>query len=255
MKIRNLSAGYGDEMVLSHINGSFDKGRLHIIIGQNGSGKSTLLKACLGLLENMEGTIEIDGENLKDLSPRQRAGKMAHVMQTRIIPDMKVMQLVLHGRFSRIGWPRRYGEPDKEAARQALGQLHISDLAGKSLKELSGGQQQKAYLALALCQDTDWILMDEPSAFLDPASAMELMDTAKKLTEQKKTVIMVLHDLPAALEYGDTITVVNQGRLAFQGSPDELLAGRLLENIFKVEARETCIDGHRRFVLVRKEND
>ena len=252
MRIEKLSVGYGSNLVLKNVNAVFEPGKLHVLIGQNGCGKSTLLKTCLGVLESVQGSIELEGQDIQQMSPVLKAQKIAHVLQKRSIPDMKVMQLVLHGRFSHMGWPRRYGKEEKEAAQKALKQLKIADLAGRSLKELSGGQQQKAYLALALCQNTDWILMDEPSAFLDPASSIELMETSRKLVSEGKTVLMVLHDLPSALEYGDLISVMDQGSVIFQGTPDQLLKSGLLERVFKVKAVPALAEGKTKYVLLKE---
>lgn len=246
IEVRNLSGGYGDEDILHHISHSFQDGKLSIIIGKNGSGKSTLLKAMTGSLDS-EGEVLIDGLSSENLSPVEQASHTALVLQNRSVPEISVLRLVLHGRFHLLSWPRRYRKVDFEKADEALREMGIEELKDRDASELSGGQRQKAYLAQALCQDTRNILLDEPASFLDPASQFEMMEKAKELADNGKCVIMISHDLPMAVSYADEIVLMDEGKIVFSGTPEQLLESKMVEEIFKVSLKleKDEIDGRK----------
>lgn len=252
VEIRNLSAGYGGEPVLKALDLSFRAGELTVIVGPNGSGKSTLLRCLVGLTPKAEGTITLDGKNLQNLSSAALARQIAYLPQNKRAPDMTVQQLVLHGRFPYLHYPRRYRQADREIARTAMAQLGIEQLADVSLPRLSGGTQQKCYIAMALCQDSPVILMDEPLSFLDISHQLDLMALVKVLARRGKTMVLVLHDLSLALQWADRIVLLDGGVIRQSGTPEELLAGGALEQIFGVQIhRHTDPIG---YTFSRKEN-
>lgn len=226
LELKNVSAGYGAgygaHTVLEGASVSFEKGRLTAIIGRNGCGKTTLLKTALGLLATSSGEVLIDGENIAGLSRNAIAQKVSYLPQGRNVPDMTVGQLVIHGRFPYLNYPRRYTSTDKQIAAEALEKIGISHLVDKPLGTLSGGMRQSAYLAMALAQDTDYILLDEPTTYLDISNQLDLMRNLRKLAENGKGIIAVMHDLPLAFNYSDSIVVLDDSGIRAHASPAEL---------------------------------
>ena len=236
LDIRNLSAGYPGNPVLRDISLSIPEGAVTVIIGPNGSGKSTLLKALAGILP-ASGSVRLEGLELLELSGRELAKKVAFLPQNRAVPEITVKNLVLHGRFPYLSYPRRYRPEDHKAAEVSMTKMGISDLADRSLATLSGGQRQKVYIAMALAQDTPVVLLDEPNTFLDISHQLQMMDQAKALAADGKTVVLVLHDLAMALECGDSLVVLSRGQCLFQGSAEETFRSGCLDRAFRVAVK------------------
>ena len=234
IEIKSLSAGYGAKTVLCNISARFEAGRLTSIVGVNGCGKSTLLKSILGILPSSSGKILIDGAPIAKMSRNAIAKRVAYLSQGMAVPDMTVGQLVLHGRFPYLSYPRRYSSADREIAREAMDAVGISELADSPLSSLSGGMRQNAYIAMALAQDTDHILLDEPTTYLDIRHQLELMKLLKKLAESSKSIVTVMHDLPLAFDFSDEIAVLDGGRIIIQASPAELCGNPVLPEIFGI---------------------
>ena len=155
IELHHVTAGYGKQTVLHDMSLTIEKGSLTSIIGVNGCGKSTTLKAILGMIPLQGGKIMLDGENTSQLSRNAIARKIAYLSQGRNTPDMTVEQIVLHGRFPHLSYPRRYTGRDRAIAHNAMEQMGIADLAHKPLSALSGGMRQNTYIAMALAQGTD----------------------------------------------------------------------------------------------------
>ena len=236
LEIRNLSAGYPGNPVLKDISMSIPAGAVTVIVGPNGSGKSTLLKALAGILP-ASGSVRLDEQELLGLPGRELAKKVAFLPQNRAVPEITVKNLVLHGRFPYLSYPRRYRPEDHKAAEAAMTKMGISDLADRSLATLSGGQRQKVYIAMALAQDTPVVLLDEPNTFLDISHQLQMMDQAKALAADGKTVVLVLHDLAMALECGDSLVILSRGQCLFQGSAEETFRSGCLDRAFRVAVK------------------
>lgn len=236
LEVRNLSAGYPGNPVLEHISLTIPQGAVTVIAGPNGCGKSTLLKALAGILP-AAGSAVLDGQELLALTGRELARKVAFLPQNRQLPEITVENLVLHGRFPYLSYPRCYRPEDYRIAREAMARMGIADLAKRNILTLSGGQRQKVYIAMALAQDTPVVLLDEPNAFLDIAHQLQLMEQAKALAGEGKTVVLVLHDLSLALEYADCLAVLSEGKCLFRGAPEETFLSGCLDRAFGVEVR------------------
>ena len=235
LEIKNISAGYGNTEILHNVSLSLKKGNFISVIGPNGSGKSTLLKALVGINPIASGNISIDGDSIPEMSRRAVAEKIAYLSQGRNVPNMTVGQLVLHGRFPHLNYPRRYTEKDRRAVRLSLEQLGISSLYDRPLSSLSGGMRQNAYIAMSLVQDTDYILLDEPTSYLDISHQLELMKTLKRLSALGKGIVAVLHDLPLAFAFSDSIVVLKDGSVATEGTPDEIYKQSVIREVFGIE--------------------
>ena len=234
LEIRNFSAGYEGKPVLQDISLSIPRGAVTVIVGPNGCGKSTLLKALAGILP-AAGSAALDGRELSTLDRRELAKVVAFLPQNRPAPEITVQNLVLHGRFPYLSYPRRYRKEDYQAAEAALERLGVGELSHRMVPTLSGGQRQKVYIAMALAQDTPVVLMDEPNTFLDIAHQLQLMAQARALAGEGKAVVLVLHDLPLALTVADSLAVLSQGRCLTQGDPETVFQSGHLKAAFGVE--------------------
>lgn len=195
------------------------------------------MKTALGLLPRQGGEILYDGVDLGRLSTRQVARKAAYLAQSREIPSITARRMVLHGRFPYLGYPRRYRPEDYAAAARALEWAGAADLADRPVGELSGGQRQKVYLAMALAQDTETVFMDEPTTYLDVRHQLEVMSVSRRLADMGRAVVLVLHDLSLALRDADDLALFSEGRLHQAGTPEEIFAGGALDRVFGVAVR------------------
>ena len=235
VEIQNLTAGYRKKTVLRDISLSIPTGQVTACLGPNGSGKTTLLKAMCGILPISSGSVLLDGTDLLQLPQQIRARKIAYLAQSRQVPDITVQRLVLHGRFPYLDFPRVYRKEDYACARAAMEQMGIGELADTSLENLSGGQRQKVYIAMALAQDTDVIALDEPTTYLDISHQLQLMEQARLLAKQGKTVVMILHDLPHAFQTADKLVLMDSGTIVAEGTPEELYASGMVDKVFHVK--------------------
>lgn len=242
LELTDLRASYGGSEVLHGISLSAPTAKITAIVGPNGSGKSTLLKAIAGINPAIGGQISFCGQALRSLPPRELARRVAYLPQNRQVPEITAQRLVLHGRFPYLSYPRRYRQQDMEIARRAMETLEIEALGQREMHTLSGGQRQKVYLAMVLAQDTPVVLMDEPTTFLDIAHQIQLMDQARYLAQQGKTVVMVLHDLSMALQRADRLAVMAEGRILCQGSAEAVYASGCLDEAFGVKVRRVWTD-------------
>ena len=237
LELKNISAGYGSKTVLDGVTVSFEKGKLTSIIGVNGCGKSTLLKTIVGVLPLSEGEIVVDGSNSMAMSRNGIAKKVAYLSQSKSTPDMTVEQMVLCGRFPYLSYPHRYRKSDREFAMAAMETVGISHLADKPLYELSGGMRQTAYIAMALAQDTDYILLDEPTIHLDIAHQLDLMRLLRGLAVNGKGIITVIHDLPLAFDFSDELAVIYNGNIAKKATPADMCTSPLIKELFDIHIK------------------
>lgn len=235
IELKNVSAGYDGKKVLHHADVSFEPGKITVLVGPNGCGKSTLLKSVVNINPHCEGEILIDGISIKNMSSRELAKKAAYLAQNKKAPDISVMKMVLHGRFAHLSYPRKYRSQDVELAKKALKWAGMEAEADKIVSKLSGGMQQKVYIAMALAQDADTILMDEPTTYLDVAHQLRLMEMARQLAKEGKAVVIVLHDLTQALQIADKVVVLKEGEIISQGTADEVFGNGSLKKAFEVE--------------------
>ena len=234
IEMKHVCAGYHETEILHDVNLKFKAGKITVLLGPNGCGKSTLLKSLIRLNPHISGEIFVDGESIDALTQTELARKIAYISQNRKTPDISVRRMVLHGRFAYLKYPRRYRKEDYDMADQAMRWVGIEHLADRNVGELSGGTQQKVYIAMALAQDTPVILMDEPTTFLDISHQMKMMTMAKELAAQGKAVIMVLHDLSQAFETADKIVLISDGKVAAQGAPEAVYQSASVDEVFQI---------------------
>ena len=239
LELKNVSAGYGGQDCLRGICLRFEKGRIYAVVGKNGSGKSTLLKTCAGILAAGEGRVLLDGRPIAEYEPRERARKISYLSQMRNLPGISAERMVEHGCYPRLGQPRRLNAGDRAAVQLAMERMDVLQLRRKSMKELSGGECQRVYMAMQLAQDAEILLLDEPTTYMDIEYQLELMKLMGQLRDEGKTVVIVLHDLPQALGCADEILAMDAGKIAAKAAPGEILASGTIERIFNVSIRDT----------------
>jgi manganese/zinc/iron transport system ATP- binding protein len=219
LQIRDLTVAYHKKPVLQSINLSLPEGRLVGVVGPNGAGKSTMLKAVLGLVPAASGEVEIYGKPYKE-----RRQWIGYVLQRGSVDwdfPTDALDVVLMGRYGRLGWFRRPGAKDRELAMRCLEQVGMADYAHRQISQLSGGQQQRVFLARALAQDAKVYFMDEPFAGVDAATEKAIIALLTSLRAQGKTVVVVHHDLQTVREYFDWVVLLNM-RLIAAGPTDDV---------------------------------
>jgi manganese/zinc/iron transport system ATP- binding protein len=219
LEVTDLTVAYGDKPVLWDVDVEVPVGTLTAIVGPNGAGKTTLLRAVLGLVEPAAGRAVVLG--------RPYAGQrrlVAYVPQRGSVDwdfPTNVLDVVLMGRYGRLGWIRRPGRTDREAATAALEQVGMAHLAGRQISQLSGGQQQRVFVARALVQDAEVYLMDEPFQGVDATTELAIVELLRTLRERGKTIVAVHHDLQTVAEYFDEVVLLNVRKIA-SGPVDEV---------------------------------
>lgn len=229
-----VSFAYGREPLLEQLSLSWKNGRIIGLVGPNGSGKSTCLKLACGLLKPTSGKILLENCDLGSTAGRALGRTVSYLPQHRPVPMITVRSLVSHGRFPHTGLGRKLTSVDREAIHRALCAAGLEALADRDLRTLSGGQQQKAYLALLMAQDAPHVLLDEPTTYLDVRHQLELFQLLKSFKAQGKCVVVVLHDLNQALSLCDEVHLLHRGRLLFSGEPQALAESRAIETAFGV---------------------
>jgi len=239
LRAEAIDVGYGQKTVLQRLSLEIPDHAVTTIIGPNGCGKSTLLHALGRLLPPSSGRVTLDGTDLYSLSPKQAARSLGLLPQTPIAPEgMTVSELVALGRHPYHTWLRPWSVDDDDHVRHALELTAVADLADRPLESLSGGQRQRVWLAMTLAQDTEIVLLDEPTTYLDLAHSLDLLDLVDDLRrENGRTVAMVLHDLVLATRYSDHLVVMSEGRVAASGHPSEVITEALLAELFGLRAR------------------
>ncbi len=238
LEIKNLTAGYRGREVLHSLSLTVEAGMLTSIIGPNGCGKSTLLKAALGLIPRAEGDVWADGVGLSRLHRKEIARRIAYLAQGKEAPAMTVEQMVLHGRFPYLDPLKGYTALDRELACAAMEKVGITNLAAEPLTSLSGGMRQTAFVAMALAQETPYILLDEPTTYLDVSHQVGLMKRLQAISREGRGVAAVMHDLPLALTFSDRVAVMEQGRIIAVGTPQEIARSGVIGKVFGVDVRE-----------------
>ncbi len=235
IQVSGLTAGYHKKIVLDTIDAEMPKGRITVVLGPNGSGKSTLLKSIAGLCRKMAGEIYISGRRMEEYTQQELAQKMFYLAQSHPDSSIRTERLVLHGRFPHLSYPRRYNKEDYQCCERAMRQVGIIDQRDKNLGELSGGERQKAYLAMALAGQTEVLLFDEPTTYLDIQYQTELFRLLEELRDCGRTVVAVLHDLDYALRLADWIVLLQDGNVVIEGSPRQVWESGSIGEVFHVK--------------------
>lgn len=234
ISVKKLIHSFDSRTVLDDLTFEVGSGEFFIIIGPNGSGKTTLLKLMAGLLPLKSGRISLQSKNIADYTAKSLARRMAYVPQNVPVQfPFTVTQIVLMGRSPHLGVLGFEGEDDLQLAHDAMKITDVARLADRRLDQLSGGEQQRVFIARAICQQPEIMLLDEPTAALDLSHQVRLMDLLEQfITEQGVTIVMVSHDLNMAAMYADQLLLISQGRIARNGPPEKVIDYDLLERVY-----------------------
>jgi iron complex transport system ATP-binding protein len=238
LNAENVTLAYDKHVVAEHLDVRIEQGEFVAIVGPNACGKSTLLRALARMLHPQDGAVYLDGELIRSLPSKQVARRLGLLPQSSIAPDgITVSDLVARGRHPHQKLLRQWSRDDERAVTAALDATNTTDLAGRFVDELSGGQRQRVWLAMALAQETQILLLDEPTTFLDIAHQVEVLDLCADLHEQGRTLVMVLHDLNQACRYATRVVAMREGVLVAEGKPEEIITAELVERVFNLECR------------------
>ena len=236
LKIISLTIGYGDNPISSDINVSLNEGDMVALVGPNGAGKSTLFKTLSGNIKPISGKIIFNGRDASEISHKERAKMLSVVLTTR--PDdmfLKVFDVVAAGRYPYVGMFGKLSGNDERIIEESLDIIGIKELKNRLFNTLSDGERQKVMIAKALAQNTPIIFLDEPSAFLDYPSKIELFSILKTLAvEKKKTIIFSSHDLELLLRYTDNLWVMAKNKHFVAGKCHDLLEDDTIKNYFSI---------------------
>ncbi|KAA9087112.1 ABC transporter ATP-binding protein [Microbacterium radiodurans] len=234
-----LRLGYGDRVIVDDLTLGVPGGRITAIVGANACGKSTMLKSLARLLSPRAGRVLLDGKDIHRLPTKQVARQLGLLPQSPIAPEgIAVSDLVSRGRTPHHGPLARWTTEDDAAIAHALEATDTAALADRSVDELSGGQRQRVWIAMALAQQTDVLLLDEPTTFLDVSHQIDVLDLLTDLNRSRgTTIVMVLHDLNLAARYADHLVAMAGGRLYAAGDPGDVLTADTVRAVFGLDSR------------------
>ncbi|MDP4501766.1 ABC transporter ATP-binding protein [Nonomuraea turcica] len=234
LRAEGLTLGYDDQAIVTNLDVQIPDGRITAIVGANACGKSTLLRGLARLLKPRHGAVYLDGKALTEMSTHDVAKTLGLLPQTPLAPEgITVADLVARGRYPHQGWFRRWSDEDDDAVSRALEATGTADLVNRPLRQLSGGQRQRVWVAMALAQDTDLLLLDEPTTYLDINHQVELLRLLRTLNaESGKTIVVVLHDLNLACRFCDHVIAMAEGAIVAEGAPTAVITAELVEKVF-----------------------
>lgn len=238
IETKDLAVGYGQTIVVPDFNLSFESQKITSIIGANGCGKSTILKAIGRIIPSIHGNIIINQQELSTLKNKETAKQLAILPQIPQAPgSLTCGELVAYGRFPYQSGLGRLSQEDREVIHWALKETGMDAFYDCAISDLSGGQRQRVWIAMALAQETDIILLDEPTTYLDLSHQLEVLELLKKLNQEKgTTIVMVLHDVNLASRYSDYLLAMKEGEVLAYGTPEKVLTSQTLAECFQVDA-------------------
>ncbi|MGK9337568.1 ABC transporter ATP-binding protein [Sinorhizobium meliloti] len=234
-----LTAGYDNTEILHALDLTIPPGKITVIVGANACGKSTFLRTLSRLIAPSKGQVLLDGKSIHRTPSRDLARTLGLLPQSPIAPEgITVADLVSRGRHPHQSLFSRWTRQDDEAVDRALEATKTFDLAERPIDELSGGQRQRVWIAMALAQQTEILLLDEPTTFLDINHQIEVLDLLTDLNSTRgTTVVMVLHDLNLAARYADHLVAIADGRVHISGTPEEVLTEETVRHVFGLDSR------------------
>ncbi len=235
---QKLDIAYEEALIVNSLDLNIPHGKITSIIGPNGCGKSTVLKAIGRILKPRNGFVYLNGENIRKLSTKEVAKKMAILPQTPTAPSgLTVSELIAYGRFPHQQGFGKLTPKDREIIQWALSVTKLTEFEHREVDTLSGGQRQRVWIAMALVQQTDLILLDEPTTYLDLSHQLEVLQLLYDLNRKEGcTIAMVLHDLNLAARFSDHMIAIRSGRIIKYGSPEKVITPQVLKDAFSIDA-------------------
>jgi ferric hydroxamate/heme transport system ATP-binding protein len=244
-KTEKIEVAYGENTIINNLSLEIPIGKITTIIGPNGCGKSTLLKTIGRIMKAKKGAVYLDGKDIYELSSKEFARQLAILPQSPLAPDgLTAEELVSYGRYAHQKGFGKQNEKDKEIVKWALEVTNLSELSQRSVDNMSGGQRQRVWIAMALAQQTDMILLDEPTTYLDVAYQLEVLELLEDLNRTHGcTIVMVLHDINLASRYADYLIALKQGSIVGAGTPHDVITKEMLREVYQIES-DIMIEEH-----------
>lgn len=237
--VDNITAGYGSKTILRDVSMTAHPGQLTVLVGPNGCGKSTLLKVMARVLAPIQGRVTLDGDSVHHASTKALARDLALLPQGPVAPEgLTVQELVAQGRFPHQSLARQWSAADSRAVADAMEAAAVTTFAARRVDSLSGGQRQRCWIAMVLAQDTDIILLDEPTTFLDLKVQIDVMTLLHRITRERQgTLVVVLHELNVAAMFADQMVMMREGEIVVAGRPELILTQTNLKSVFDLRAQ------------------
>lgn len=234
---KNLKVGYEEKIIIEDLSIKVNKGEVVSIIGPNGCGKSTLLKTLSRMIKPVEGNVYIEDKDIKAMKNKKIAQKICLLSQHNNAPmDLTVEELVYFGRIPHKKWYETKNSEDKEIVDWAIENTGLKKYKNTPIGALSGGERQRAYIAQALCQKPDVLLLDEPTTYLDISYQLEVMELVRTINEKFNiTIVMVLHELNQASKYSDRLIIMKKGCIVSDGCPNKIVNKEVIKEVYNIE--------------------
>ena len=235
--LSGVTAGYGRaKPIFENVDLEIATGLVTVLIGPNGCGKSTLLKTIARLVKPSAGAIHVDELDVLRNDPKRVARTIAYLPQSPVVPTaITVEQLVGYGRAPHQSLLGFRSARDIELVDQALATTGLEALRNSLVSDLSGGQRQRVFIAMALAQDTPYVMLDEPTTFLDIRHQVDTLELVRQLRDAGRTSIVVLHDIAQAARYGDRLVVMRAGRIHSQGTPADVVTPEMIREVYDLD--------------------
>ena len=240
IQLNNISYEASGKTIISELKLNLSAGKFVGIIGPNGAGKSTLLKLITNILKPSSGNILLNGKEISEYKPKKLNKIISYLPQNVSYNfPFKVLELVLMGRYPHLGKLQNENSNDIEIANKSLKLVDMESFEERNILNLSGGEQQRVSIARVLSQNTDFIFLDEPISSLDINHQLSILKLLKSMTNENKGVFTVLHDIRLAFDYCDKLIIMDNGQVAAQGTPEDILNEQLISTVFKVKTSIT----------------
>lgn len=234
---QEMTLAYGHRVVSTRLNVDIPDGAFTAVVGANACGKSTLLKALVRLLVPQRGEVLLDGRDIRGLKPKFVARQLGFLPQGLVAPEgIRVRQLVARGRFAHQTLLSTWSADDQTVVDLAMESAGVTELADRDVEALSGGQRQRVWMAMVLAQDTPYLLLDEPTTFLDIAHQYQLLRLLARLRDEGRTVVAVLHDVNQACRFADHLIAMKDGAIVAEGAPGEIVDARLIQDVYDLDS-------------------
>lgn len=238
LKVENITTQYNHRVISQNLSFAIPDQSFTVIIGPNACGKSTLLRALSNLIKPSTGHVILDGKKISTYKSKEVAKKLGLLPQSSTAPDgITVANLIARGRYPYQNLFQQWTDEDEQAVVTAMERTHTTNLANRFVDELSGGQRQRVWVAMVLAQQTSFLLLDEPTTYLDIAHQIELLELFTDLHEQGHTIVAVLHDLNHAARYASYLIAMKAGKVIAQGNPSQIITEELVEEVFDLKCK------------------
>ena len=251
IEVEHLSFSYGKHKVLDDISVAIPDGALVNVLGPNGVGKSTLFRCILGLIGDYQGTVRVNGRDMKKLSIKERAAEISYIPQSHApVYDYEVLDVVLMSTSADLGMLRQPGARHMKRAYEALERIGIEHLAHRTYTQISGGEQQLVLVARALAQNAKTIIMDEPTSALDYGNTVRVLSAVRQLAREGLSILQSTHQPDQAFLYADNTLVISGGRIKAYGPPKDVITSELISDLYNVDVEVNSLYGDKVRVCV-----